>query len=117
MTSIYNFIDSNPYPSYDEMDVKLNSRLDLSSEYGLSNHQFCKSIYENFFKDDKTLEIIEKSKNIYSSGGRQALFCNLETIRLYSPLSQCNDENLLKAFYYIVIVLREIFIENTDEFL
>ena len=114
MTSFDNFITSNPYPSYDIMDEKINSRLDLSSEYGLSNHQFCKNLYENFFKDDKIIEIIVKSKNIYSSGGSQALFCNLETVRLYSPLSKCNDENLLKTFYYIVLVLREHFIENID---
>jgi len=115
MTSSVNFITSNQYPSYDEMDEKLNSRIDLSSEYGLSNHQFCKDLYENFFKDEKIIEIIEKSKKIYSSGGSQALFCNLETIRLYSPLSKCNDEDLLKTFYYIVMLLREHFIEDIHD--
>jgi hypothetical protein len=115
MSSTNNFIDSNSYPSYDEMNELLNSRLDLSSEYGLSNHQFCKDLYKNFFKDDKIEEIIKKSKKIYSSGGRQALFCNLETIQLYSPLSKCNDENLVKNFYYTVLIIKEHFIEDNDE--
>jgi len=107
MTTCDNFILSNPYPSYDEMDKNLNSRIDLSSEYGASNHNFCKKLYENFNDDSKFSEIFEDSKKILNSGGIQSLYCNIEIVRYYSPLSNCKDPELIKIFSNTIMKLRD----------
>ena len=101
------FISSNPYPSYNEMNEKLDRRIDLSSEYGTSNHNFCKKIYENFNNPSKFLEIFEDCNKILNSGGFQALYSNIETIRYYSPLSNCKDTKLIQNFDTIIKKLKD----------
>ena len=48
------FIKSNPYPTFEEMEIKLTRRFDLDAEYGIANHNQCKTIYENL-NDDKMI--------------------------------------------------------------
>ena len=79
---IKRFVQSNPYPSYEEMMERIDSRIDLFAEYGPKNHDWCKIIYEN--PTNKEL-IVEMGKAIYKMGGMQALFKNHEIIKYFSP--------------------------------
>jgi hypothetical protein len=103
--SCIDFITSNPYPSYDIMDEKLDRRIDLSSEYAKSNHNFCKKLYENFEDPSKFSEILDNANKIFNCGGFQALYCNIETVRYFSPLSNCKDTRLIEKFDNIIIKL------------
>jgi hypothetical protein len=91
------FIKANPYPTFEEMEELQSRRLDLDSEYGLTNHNYCKKIYETLHEDNN--KYIEKwIECIKSRGGSQALKCNVETLRLFSPLAKCLDEEIMQKF-------------------
>ena len=80
--SIKKFVQTNPYPSYEEMMERIDCRLDLFAEYGTQNHEWCKIIYEN--PTNKEL-IVKVGKAIYKMGGTQALSKNHEIIKCFSP--------------------------------
>ena len=61
------------YPTFKQMQKKLERRLDLWSEYGQVNHDCCKAIYEN--PDDEDL-VVKMGKIIYQRGGMTALQAN-----------------------------------------
>ena len=76
------FIKSNPYPTFEEMKIKLTRRFDLDAEYGRGNHNQCKTIYDNL-NDDKI--IIEMVQKIGRAGGITALHANLDTLKMAHP--------------------------------
>ena len=82
-------------------------RFDLDAEYGLNNHDWCKHIYETMHIDDNRRIVDEWILDIKRSGGSQALKCNLETLRLFSPIAKCEkcmDEEaqiVFQKFAYI----------------
>jgi hypothetical protein len=88
--TIESFIQANPYPTFEEMEVLQTMRFDLDAEYGLHNHKCCKQIYETMYLDDDNHKILDDWIDaIKRSGGSQALKCNLETLRLFSPIAKC----------------------------
>lgn len=100
--SIESFIQANPYPTYEEMEVLQTMRFDLDAEYGLNNHDWCKHIYETMHIDDNRRIVDEWILDIKRSGGSQALKCNLETLRLFSPIAKCEkcmDEEAQIVFH------------------
>ena len=92
------FIKSNPYPTFEEMDIKLTRRVDLDAEYGIANHNQCKTIYENLNDDTIISEMVQKIKR---AGGITALNANLVTLQEYSPLAECTDEIVLQRWFQI----------------
>lgn len=96
--AIKRFVQTNPYPSYEEMMERIDCRIDLFAEYGPKNHDWCKTIYEN--PTNQKL-IVEMGKAIYMMGGLQALSKNHEVIKYYSPYwSSSNPE--IKVQGYII---------------
>ena len=112
-SQIKNFILSNPYPEYDEIDVSLFHRVDLYVEYGMLNHYCCKKIYENL---DNPSIIKEMTYKIYKAGGVTALKANLETIKLFSPINKNKkepyydiiNERFDSIFIYIFLFYRDL---------
>jgi hypothetical protein len=96
---LYDFVRLNPYQTdYDKMSAILPMQLD--AEYGLSNHEWCKNIYENM--DDSKL-ILYIISNIKRCGGQQALNANLMTLLDYSPIETSNNmfvQNYFKKFIF-----------------
>jgi hypothetical protein len=74
---LVNLIHTNPYPSFEEMQKKMEDRPYLLAEYGKLNHVWCKAIYENPFDESA---VIERGKIIYSTGGFSALQANFDII-------------------------------------
>jgi len=89
--AIIRFVQSNPYPSYEEMMERIDCRVDLFAEYGPKNHDWCKTIYEN--PTNKKL-IVEIGKAIYKMGGIQALSTNHEIIKCFSPYWRSSDPEI-----------------------
>ena len=85
---IESFVNSTPYPSYDEMVDNLENNIELDSEYGEENHYLCKKIYEN--PTNKQL-IIDAGKQIFDAGGIQALLANHTIIKYFSPYWKSDD--------------------------
>ena len=83
--TVEEFVKSNPYPTYQEMEKMLENNIMLYSEYGLFQHKCCKTIYEN--PHNKEI-IIQSGKEIYNLGGIRALSANLSVLKNYSPYSQ-----------------------------
>ena len=73
-------------------------RFDLDAEYGIANHNQCKSIYENL-NDDKIIS--EMVQQIKREGGITALNANLIILQEYTPLSKCTDEIVLQRWLQI----------------
>jgi hypothetical protein len=96
-TIIEEFILANPYPSFEEMEDLQSRRIDLDAEYGQHNHMYCKEIYETMHLDNRKL-VEGWIQTIKSSGGSQALKCNVETMRLFSPIAKCTDVGVLQKF-------------------
>ena len=92
------FIKSNPYPTFEEMEIKLTIRFDLYAEYGIANHNQCKTIYENLNDDTIISEMVQKIKR---AGGITALNANLVTLQGYTPLADCTDEIVLQRWLEI----------------
>ena len=92
------FIKSNPYPTFEEMEIKLTTRFDLDAEYGIANHNQCKTIYENL-NDDKIIS--EMVQQIRRAGGITALNANLIILQDFSPLTECTDEIVLQRWLKI----------------
>jgi len=88
--AINQFVFLNPYPSYDEITKNIERRMDLEAEYGVLNHTWCKTIYEN--PTNKKL-IVETGQAIYRMGGMQALTKNKEIIQRYSPYWNSSFKN------------------------
>ena len=95
---IESFIIANPYPTMEEMEALHTFRIDLDSEYGLLNHELCKKVYENMHKENWIDYADEFIKKVKTTGGSQALKCNLETLRSYSPISKITDPELYVIF-------------------
>ena len=89
--AIIRFVESNPYPSYEEMMERIDCRVDLFAEYGSKNHDWCKTIYEN--PTNKEL-IVEMGKAIYKMGGMHALSKNHEIIKCFSPYWSSGDPEI-----------------------
>ena len=89
--AIIRFVQTNPYPSYEEMMERIDCRVDLFAEYGSKNHVCCKIIYEN--PTNKEL-IVEMGKAIYKMGGLQALSKNHEIIKCFSPYWRSSDPEI-----------------------
>ena len=88
MDGIDRFVRENPYPSYKEMTNKLNDHIELSAEYGQTQHACCKTIYENPNDDEL---IVTMGKRIHALGGTQALASNFSIIKYFSPYSSSRD--------------------------
>ena len=95
---IKEFIKSNPYPTFEEMEIKLTMRFDLDAEYGIANHNQCKTIYENLNDDKMISEMVQQIKR---AGGITALNANLIILQEYSPLADCTDEIVLQRWLQI----------------
>ena len=89
--AIKKFVLTNPYPSYEEMMERIDSRVDLFAEYGPKNHEWCKTIYEN--PTNQKL-IVEMGKAIYKRGGMHALCKNHEIIKYFSPYWSSSDQEI-----------------------
>ena len=92
------FIKSNPYPTFEEMEIKLTRRVDLDAEYGIANHNQCKTIYDNLNNDKMISEMVQQIKR---AGGITALNANLIILQEYSPLAHCTDEIVLQRWLQI----------------
>ena len=92
------FIKSNPYPTFEEMEIKQTIRFNLDAEYGIANHNQFKTIYENLNDDTIISEMVQKIKK---AGGITALNANLVTLQEYSPLAECTDEIVLQRWFQI----------------
>ena len=66
----------------------------LDAEYGLGNHEWCKTIYENM---NNSKLINDTINNIKRCGGQQALNANLIILLDYSPLK--TNENIAKSYF------------------
>ena len=95
---IKEFIKSNPYPTFEEMEIKLTMRFDLDAEYGIANHNQCKTIYENLNDDKMISEMVQQIKR---AGGITALNANLIILQGYTPLADCTDEIVLQRWLEI----------------
>lgn len=100
-----NFITSNPFPSYQDVEDLLDDafRIDLSAEYCESHHNQCRAIYENLYNDDI---IMNAAKQIFNCGGPQALNANLIILQKYSPLGRCTCQDTLARFRQIMAQYR-----------
>ena len=99
------FVKSNPYQTdYDIMSAILPFKLD--AEYGLSNHEWCKTIYENM---NNSKLINDTINNIKGCGGQQALNANLIILLDYSPLKISKD---MFAQYYFKKFIFDIYYKN-----
>ena len=74
---LINLIQSNAYPTFQEMQKNMKDRPYLLAEYGKLNHVWCKAIYENPFDENA---VIERGKIIFSTGGFTALQANFHII-------------------------------------
>ncbi len=96
---LYDFVRLNPYQTdYDKMSEILPMQLD--AEYGLGNHEWCKTIYENM---DNNKIINDTINNIKRCGGQQALNANLIILLDYSPLKISKDmfvQNYFRKFIF-----------------
>ena len=92
------FIKSNPYPTFEEMEINLTMRFDLDAEYGIANHNQCKTIYDNLNNDKMISEMVQQIKR---AGGITALNANLIILQEYSPLADCTDEIVLQRWLQI----------------
>lgn len=106
--AILNFVKETPYPNYEEMLEKLDDHIDLWSEYGEYQHLCCKIIYEN--PTNKNI-IVERGKQIYKMGGKQALSAIHTIIKYFSPY--WNSENIIIKMQGRII--EEYFQEVTPE--
>ena len=93
---IIRFVQTNPYPSYEEMMERIDCRVDLFAEYGSKNHVCCKIIYEN--PTNKEL-IVEMGKAIYKMGGLQALSKNHEIIKCFSPYKTLVQGRIIEEYF------------------
>ena len=98
--AVHQFITNNPYPSYDNMLDYIEKRIDLGSEYGEANHEYCKYMYENL--NNKVI-VNNMAMAIYNQGGIMALNANLDIIRLFSPLYNFEkvDEKMNAIIQYL----------------
>lgn len=94
--AIIRFVQTNPYPSYEEMMERIDCRVDLFAEYGSKNHVCCKTIYEN--PTNKEL-IVEMGKAIYKMGGVQALSKNHEIIKCFSPYKTLVQGRIIEEYF------------------
>jgi hypothetical protein len=78
----------NPYPEYNFILKTIENNIRLWAEYGKHNHVCCKTIYEN--PNNKDL-IVDMGKQIYKTGGMQALVMNYNIIKLFSSYSQITN--------------------------
>lgn len=76
-------------------------RFDLDAEYGLLNHCLCEKVYETMYKENSREYVNKWCEGVISTGGLQALKCNLETLKSYSPISKISDPEVYKVFQEI----------------
>ena len=94
------FVETNPYPSYEEMEEYLDVSIQLYAEYGVYNHVLCKNVYENLY-NEKCDFYVEKWINTVigtGGGGILTLRCNADTLRRFSPISKCEIPEVLEKF-------------------
>ena len=80
------------------MEIKLTRWFDLDAEYGIANHNQCKTIYENL-NDDKMIS--EMVQQIRRAGGITALNANLIILQDFTPLADCTDKIVLQRWLQI----------------
>lgn len=86
-----------PYPSFEEMGIRLRANVKLDAEYGLTNHECCKAIYENVDNHEVSMRMADI---IVQQGGKQALHCNFETLLTKTPIST----NGTARFKFLILV-------------
>ena len=74
---LINLVYTRPFPSFDEMIFKLQTRHDLLFDYSPSIHDCCKLIYEHPFN---SILVIDQGKFIYSIGGISGLRTSFNVI-------------------------------------
>ena len=87
------YIESHPYPSYDEMIARIDEHPTLSlqmyAEYGEVNHNYLKQIYESNFDVKLTRD---RGRDIYARGGLQAMIMNCAAFSYVGPFVGCTDD-------------------------
>ena len=101
INAIEQFIKANHYPTFDQMEDIQFRRLDLDAEYGLVNHNYCKKVYETMHLANSKKYVDQWIECVKSGGGSQALKCNAETLRLFSPIAKCLQKDVLNKFQEI----------------
>ena len=81
---VIKYIQTNPFPSYDEMISRIGSNMNVYAEYGETNHNSLKKIYESFMNKD-----VAKKEGllIYKRGGTRALQMNCTAFMYHGPFS------------------------------
>jgi len=108
---IEEYVKTHIYPEYDIMTDIIENHLDLWSEYGKSNHIYCKNIYEN--PNSKDL-IIEMGKLIYKMGGLQSLIKNYKIIKYFSPYCRSTNSIIKEQLMIIKEYFKEVCSEWKD---
>ena len=84
---VQQYIDAHPFPSYEEMIVRIKQRLSSPflylAEYGEYNHNALKIIYTSYIEKETTKRIGEL---IGARGGFDAMESNYTVFRYCSPL-------------------------------
>lgn len=85
------YIKENPFPSYDEMITRIGNNMDVYAEYGESNHNSLKKIYESCMNRD-----VAKKEGllIYKRGGTRALQLNCAAFMYYGPFSTSHNPEI-----------------------
>ena len=101
---IKHFINSHPYPSYDEVRKLINRNVAMCAEYGTLNHKWMEKIYNDIF-DRKKIKVIGKLINV--RGGMTAMVENFSTFMtvvrhlLKRVVNKTNDEkNIIQYNIY-----------------
>ena len=101
------YIKKNPYPTYKQMIERIKNHLELYAEYGESNHEWLKTIYENPYNEEIAVKM---GKLIYKKGGMTALQANFTIGKYASPTIE-SDDCSIKSYWSVV----EHYFENVCE--
>jgi hypothetical protein len=93
------FIKINRYPTFEEMEEYQENRIDLDSEYGKWNHDQCKKLYQTMhLKNTNKIHIDNWVQSAKRTNELYQLKSNLETLRIFSPISKMIDPEHIKIF-------------------
>lgn len=94
------FVSQNPYPSRNEMIKLLKnhpSGIQITAEYGHSNHMLMEEIYYNIRDKEKCAEI---GKKIYEIGGHNAMTWNYYSL-FCTPLYRSKNSAVRASIYLV----------------
>lgn len=86
--NIENFVKNNPFPSYEEIENKLQNNCFLYAEYSKFCHKCTQTIYEN---PTNKQTILEMGKRLHRAAGDVALLTCCQILRNYSPYKDSHD--------------------------